>query len=39
MDNIANAYVCMEYAKYNHEDVLFMQVDIEKAFDSQMGLD
>ena len=33
-DNIANAYIGMEYAKYTKQDVLLMQIDIEKAFDT-----
>ena len=33
-DNIANDYIGMEYAKYTKQDVLLMQIDIEKAFDT-----
>ena len=33
-DNIANTYIGMEYAKYTKQDVLIMQIDIEKAFDT-----
>lgn len=34
MDNLANAFVGIEYAKYTKQDVLIMQVDIEKVFDT-----
>lgn len=33
LDNIYNAYVCIEYAKYTDQHILLMQVDIAKAFD------
>ncbi|MCO5570020.1 hypothetical protein L7F22_023734 [Adiantum nelumboides] len=34
VDNIANAMIGIEYAKYSSQDVLMLQVDIAKAFDS-----
>ncbi|MCO5548557.1 hypothetical protein L7F22_002017 [Adiantum nelumboides] len=34
LDNVANVLIGMEYAKYTQQDVLVMQVDIEKAFDT-----
>ncbi|MCO5568734.1 hypothetical protein L7F22_022433 [Adiantum nelumboides] len=34
IDNLANVLIGMEYAKYTQQDVLVMQVDIEKAFDT-----
>ena len=33
-DNIANAMTTIEYAKYTDQDVLILQVDIAKAFDT-----
>ena len=33
-DNIANAMTAIEYAKYIEQDVLILQVDIAKAFDT-----
>ena len=33
-DNISNALTAIEYAKYSHQDVLILQVDIAKAFDT-----
>lgn len=32
-DNISNALIAIEYAKYTQQDVLIMQVDVAKAFD------
>ncbi|MCO5581578.1 hypothetical protein L7F22_035466 [Adiantum nelumboides] len=34
VDNIVNAMIAIEYAKYSSQDVLVLQVDIAKAFDS-----
>ena len=33
-DNIANAMTAIEYAKYIEQDVIILQVDIAKAFDT-----
>ena len=34
-DNLAHACIAIEYAKYTKQDVLILQIDIEKAFDSR----
>ncbi|MCO5583912.1 hypothetical protein L7F22_037829 [Adiantum nelumboides] len=34
INNIANASIAIEYAKYTSQDVILLQVDIAKAFDS-----
>ena len=33
-DNIANAMTAIDYAKYTKQDLLILQVDIAKAFDT-----
>ena len=34
INNIANVYIGMEYANYDDQDILIMQIDIEKTFDA-----